>query len=258
MVKIVVFDSGLGSLSIIKRMQKEFKSEIIYFADRENFPYGRKSQHALKRIILKSIDRLEETFDPDLVVIASNTPSLLLQDIFKKNKKIILVLPPIKKAEMIASNKICILATKVVVESNMFKQFLRDNCKNTSKFFTINASPLVDLVESGHIFNNKNYCKEIIIKELSNKFIKNNVDVVTLSSTHLPFLLPVLNELYPNIAFLDPAKDIACKILKNLKRYSLTNKNKLKILTSSDPISFHNQLKKIGINHKVEKFSIND
>jgi len=35
MVKIAVFDSGLGSLSIIKEIQKITKSEIIYFADQK-------------------------------------------------------------------------------------------------------------------------------------------------------------------------------------------------------------------------------
>jgi len=41
MVKIAVFDSGLGSLSIIKEIQKITKSEIIYFADQKNYPYGK-------------------------------------------------------------------------------------------------------------------------------------------------------------------------------------------------------------------------
>jgi len=42
--KIVIFDSGFGSLSIIKPIQKAMKSNIIYFADQKNFPYGKKSK----------------------------------------------------------------------------------------------------------------------------------------------------------------------------------------------------------------------
>ena len=42
MAKIIVFDSGFGSLSIIKPIQKTMKSDIIYFADQKNFPYGKK------------------------------------------------------------------------------------------------------------------------------------------------------------------------------------------------------------------------
>ncbi|MDC1136398.1 glutamate racemase, partial [Nitrosopumilus sp.] len=43
MAKIVVFDSGLGSLSIIKEIQKITKTDIVYFADQKNYPYGTKS-----------------------------------------------------------------------------------------------------------------------------------------------------------------------------------------------------------------------
>ena len=43
-MKIAVFDSGFGSISIIREIQKIFKGELIYFADQKNFPYGIKSK----------------------------------------------------------------------------------------------------------------------------------------------------------------------------------------------------------------------
>jgi glutamate racemase len=90
--KIVVFDSGLGSLSIIQAMQDLFKSEIIYFADQQNYPYGKKSQAQLYKIIIKSIKLLEERFSPDIIVVASNTPSLMFN---LSSRKIIDVKPPL-------------------------------------------------------------------------------------------------------------------------------------------------------------------
>ena len=62
MVKIAVFDSGLGSLSIIKAIQKICKSDIVYFADQKNFPYGKKSKKQLEIIIKQTIKLLEENF----------------------------------------------------------------------------------------------------------------------------------------------------------------------------------------------------
>ncbi|MEK6930823.1 MAG: glutamate racemase, partial [Thermoproteota archaeon] len=85
MVKIAVFDSGLGSLSIIKAIQKICKSEIIYFADQKNYPYGKKSKKQLERIIKHTIKLLEENFSPDVIVMASNTPSLMVNT----NRKVI-------------------------------------------------------------------------------------------------------------------------------------------------------------------------
>ena len=77
LVKIVVFDSGLGSLSIIKEIQKIVKTDIVYFADQKNYPYGTKSQAQLAIIIKKTINLLKEKFVPDIIVVASNTTSLI-------------------------------------------------------------------------------------------------------------------------------------------------------------------------------------
>ena len=93
MVKIAVFDSGIGSLSIIHAIQKISKAEIIYFADQENYPYGKKSQVQLRKIIQKSIKLLQDRFTPDIIVVASNTPSLMLN---LATRKIIDVKPPLK------------------------------------------------------------------------------------------------------------------------------------------------------------------
>ena len=84
MAKIAVFDSGFGSLSIIKPIQQAVKSDIVYFADQKNFPYGKKSKLELTKIITKTVNMLEEKFKPDLIVIGSNTPSILVE-INKKN-----------------------------------------------------------------------------------------------------------------------------------------------------------------------------
>ena len=102
LAKIVVFDSGLGSLSIIKEIQKIVKTDIVYFADQKNYPYGTKSQAQLAIIIKKTINLLEEKFMPDIIVIASNTPSLMLN---LQTKKIVDVKPPLKLAQKESKSK---------------------------------------------------------------------------------------------------------------------------------------------------------
>lgn len=111
MAKIAVFDSGLGSLSIIKAIQKRVESEIIYFADQQNYPYGNKSQAQLSKIIQKSIKLLEEKLYPDIIVVASNTPSLILN---VTTKKIIDVKPSLKDAKKnLKQNKLEFLQQRV-------------------------------------------------------------------------------------------------------------------------------------------------
>ena len=70
MAKIVVFDSGLGSISIIKEIKKIMKTDIVYFADQKNYPYGNKSQAQIASIIKKTINMLEKKFTPDVIVVA--------------------------------------------------------------------------------------------------------------------------------------------------------------------------------------------
>ena len=94
MARVAVFDSGLGSLSIIKSIQNACKAEIIYFADQKNYPYGKKTRNQLEQIIKKSIELLEKKFNPEIIVIGSNTPTVMLEI---TNKKIIGVYPPSKK-----------------------------------------------------------------------------------------------------------------------------------------------------------------
>jgi len=253
MAKIAVFDSGLGSLSIIKAIQKRVESEIIYFADQQNYPYGNKSQAQLSKIIQKSIKLLEEKFYPDIIVVASNTPSLILN---VTTKKIIDVKPPLKDAKKKSKTKqIGILATKSAINSKGLTQHIKKN--NFSKkinIFKINGSELVELVESGKFISNKKYCQKIIKKNLENKLSQNNIDTVTLSSTHLPFLKSLLKKEFPQINFIDPSDLIAAKIFLRIKNKQ-SKKNSLKIFATGNTNAFQTKLNKIGIKNKVNFLS---
>ena len=249
MAKIVVFDSGFGSLSIIKPIQQAIKSDIVYFADQKNFPYGKKSKLELTNIVTETVNMLEEKFKPDLMVIGSNTPSLLVET---NKKNIVKVLPPIKKAAKISkTGNIAMLATLAVVRSSKLSEYIRKNrLPKHINLKKIDATQLVRLVEDGKFLDNKKLCKKTIRKILSEPFSKSHIDVAILSSTHLPFLLPFLKNQFPNITFVDPAKEIAQKVMKIVaKKPSKTNT--MKIFTSSNPKKFQKYLLQIGIKKNV-------
>jgi len=254
MAKIAVFDSGLGSLSIIKAIQKISKAEIIYFADQQNYPYGQKSQAQLDPIIKKSIKTLQAQFSPDIIVMASNTPSLMLNI---STNKVIGVKPPLSEAHKNSkTKKIGILGTKSAIKSKGLSKYIKEkNFLKTNKIFKINGSELVDLVESGKFITNKQYCKKVIKKILSNIVSKNSIDTITLSSTHLPFLKSLLQKEFPNIKFLDPSDIVAEKIFKIIKN-NQSERNSLKIFTSSDPKKLKTNLAKLKIKNKVYFLSI--
>ncbi len=255
MAKIVVFDSGLGSLSIIQAIQKVMKSHIIYFADQKNFPYGKKSKLEITKITIKTLDFLDQQFHPDLIVIGSNTPSLLVET---NKKNIVRVLPPIKNASRLSTTgNIAILATRATVESKQLSEYLRkSNLPKHVKVKKIDASRLINLVENTKFISDQKLCERMIKKILTEQFSKFDIDVATLSSTHLPFLLPLLKKQFPNIIFLDPAEEVARKVKRiMIKKQSKTNR--LKIFTSANPKRFESALLRMRIKKglPVRRFS---
>lgn len=254
MVKIVVFDSGFGSLSVIKQIRKKMKADIIYFADQANFPYGKKTILELRRVITETINFLENEFKPDLIIVGSNTPSILLERIF--SKKIIGVYPPLKEASKKSKiSSIGIMTTQNVVKSKKLDEFIKQNVPKKVKVLKINASTLVELVESGKFIHQKLYCEKKIKLLLQKQFENNPLDVVTLSSTHLPFLLPILREIFPKIQFLDSAEAIVAKIMKD-NSYTKSKKSSLSIYSSGNIRLFQTNLNKIRITRKVKSLKI--
>lgn len=252
MVRIAVFDSGLGSLSIIKAIQKICKSEIIYFADQKNFPYGKKSKKELEIIIKKTIKTLEENFSPDLIIMASNTPSLMVKI---QNKKIIKVYPPLREAMNLSKTKnIVLLGTKTAIASKSLSVYIKKfNFSKEKKIHKINASLLVNLVESNKFITNKSLSKKII-KKILNNVLKNEIDVAILSSTHLSFLKPLLDKEFPEIQFVDPSNIVAHNVLLNIKN-NKSKKNTIRIFTSGNVKLFQKHLSKLGIKNQVNFLS---
>jgi len=247
-MKIVVFDSGLGSLSIIKAIQKKTKSDIIYLADKKNFPYGKKTRSQLYKIITDTIKKISEKFDPDVIILASNTPSLLFREKLPKN--VITILPPLEKIQK--PGNIAILTTEIVVKSKELNNYISE-FNGLKDVLTINCSELVELVESGKFLTHERDCVKTILKVLKDEFKENKIKIATLSSTHLPFLLPFLKKYFRGVEFLDPADDVAIKISK--LKGTESAKNSLSIYTTKSPKALQRNLKSMGISNKVNLFS---
>lgn len=253
MAKIAIFDSGLGSLSIIKPIQSISRSEIIYFADQQNYPYGTKSKAQLSKIIQNSIKLLQTKFSPDIIVVASNTPSIMLD---VATRRIVDVKPPLTDARKRSKTRqIGILATDSAASSKGLARYIKENnFPKTYKIFKINASDLVELVESGKFISKKKYSYRVIRETLDQKLYQNNIDTITLSSTHLPFLKPLLQKQYPDIDFLDPADMVAKKVYSKI-RHNQSKTNSLRIFASGNTKLFQTKLAKIGIRNKVNSLS---
>ncbi|KKW47909.1 hypothetical protein A3C21_01690 [Candidatus Kaiserbacteria bacterium RIFCSPHIGHO2_02_FULL_59_21] len=218
---IAVFDSGVGSYSIIRVLQKKLSNEnIIYLADRANFPYGNKSREELLAIVNRTISWLENNYKPKLIVVASNTPSVQVLDEVRRDHStnLIGIFPSIEHAVEISKTKhIAILGTKGMVESLEIERYINSKNIDNAIIHKVNASDLVALVESGTFKNDKPKTTTTVAVILEPILAGDSlIDVMTLSSTHLPFLREYFERACPQITFLDPAAEVATEVERAL------------------------------------------
>jgi glutamate racemase len=209
---IAVFDAGIGSYAIVDLIRRKLpRQDILYFADRASFPYGHKSRDALLAIIVRTFNLLKN-WNPSAIVIASNVPTIMLMDELKAmaGLPVFGVFPPL--AEALAASKtgkVGIMGVRSMIESIQLADFVKRFTGRPENVALINASPMVDLVESGaFLFDPIGTMQKV------NKFIETlfdrypEIDGLTLSSTHLPWLSTYFVSARPDCRFLDPAETI--------------------------------------------------
>lgn len=256
---IAVFDSGIGSLSIIRELRRELPAEdLLYFADRAHFPYGSKPHRELYEIVVNTINYLKR-FKPKLIVIASNTPTVQVLEEVKKavtDVPIMGVRPPLKEATRMTKKKhIGILATAGTVNSKELESQIRREVPQHILVTKFNASPIIQLVEQGVHLTDERRTFDVISRVLGDS-VDEKMDVITLSSTHLPFVKRYLNALLPTVRFVDPAQMVAKDVRKFLKFYRMTKKSgsgKLQIMVSDGKREFEKSVRAMGVREPVEE-----
>ncbi len=256
---VAVFDSGIGSLSIIRELRREIPYEdLLYLADKVHFPYGTKSNTELRGIIVNTINYLKR-YKPKLVVVASNTPSVqVLNDVRRMitDISIIGVRPPLKEAARLTKKKhIGVMATEGMIRSREFENQIRREVPQHILVTRFNASPIIELIEHGVHIENERRTFNVISRVLGDS-VDEKIDVITLSSTHLPFVKRYLNSLLPTVRFIDPAQTVAKDVRKFLAFYRMAKKSgrsSLRILVSDGKREFERSVRALGVREPIEE-----
>jgi glutamate racemase len=259
---ICIFDSGVGSLSIIRELRREMPHEnLLYLADRSHFPYGTKQHQELHRIITNTVNYLAR-YKPKLIIIASVTPSVYILDEIKRNYNIPLigVRAPLKEACRLTKKKhIGIMATRATIASNGLTQQIKREVPQDIMVTRIDASPVIELVENGTYITNERRTFDVISNILGDE-LDEKIDVVTLSSTHLPFVKGYLASLIPRVKFVDPARIVSRdvkKLLVSNKKLRSSGFGKLEVYVSSEKRQFEHIVRTMGVKEHVHEISLN-
>lgn len=215
--KILVFDSGLGGLTVFTEILKARPhADFLYCADDAGFPYGPLSETELVARVMAVMERLIEAHAPDMVVIACNTAStLVLPHLRARWPDIPFVgtVPAIKPAaERSRSRMISVLATPGTVARDYTRGLIAsfaDHCKVTLVGSTILARLAEDYMHGVKI-SDAGIAREIAPCFRENSATGARTDAIVLACTHYPLLLELFARLAPwPVEWVDPAPAIA-------------------------------------------------
>ena len=216
---ILVFDSGLGGLTVFSEVLKARPdARFVYAADDAGFPYGRLSEPVLVARVLAVMERLIGLYDPELVVIACNTASTLVLPHLRERFSVPFIgtVPAIKPAERATrTGYVTVLATPATVARDYTRDLIETyagGCKvnlvGSRRFAGFAEAELAGApVSDGEL-----------LAELEPCFVQDSggrTDVVALACTHYPLLLPRLENLAPwPVTWIDPAPAIAKRLIQ--------------------------------------------
>jgi glutamate racemase len=214
---ILVFDSGLGGLTVFSEVLKvRPDARYVYAADDAGFPYGALSQDVLVARVLRVMERLIALHDPKLVVIACNTASTLVLPHLRERFSVPFVgtVPAIKPAAQITrSGYITVLATPGTVARDYTRDLI-ETYASGCKVNLVGSRRLAAFAEAELAGTPVSDAE--ILDELLPCFIEEEgkrTDVVALSCTHYPLLLQRFQALSPwPVTWIDPAPAIGRRV----------------------------------------------
>jgi glutamate racemase len=147
------------------------------------------------------------------------------------------------------------MATEGTISSKGLENQIRREVPQNIFVTKFNASPIIELIENGTYITNERKTFDVISNVLGDQ-VDTKIDVITLSSTHLPFVKGYLNSLLPTVKFIDPAKIVAKDVKKFLAFNRMLRKSgngRLQVLVSDGKKQFETVIRAMGIKEPVEE-----
>jgi glutamate racemase len=216
--RALVFDSGLGGLSVlaeVRRLRPDV--EIIYAADDAAFPYGRLSEAALVGRVETVMARLIGETEPDIVIIACSTASTLALPPLRAaypGLPFVGTVPAIKPAAAASRSRlISVLATRGTVARDYTHALVREHAADCE--VTLVGSPALAVIAE-RVMRDETVDEAEIAREIAPCFVENDgrrTDQIVLACTHFPLIKDRLERLSPwPVGFVDPAPAIARRL----------------------------------------------
>ena len=191
---IGVFDSGIGGLTVVKRIASTLPTEnIVYFGDTARVPYGSKSNATVIEYANQDAKFLMNKNVKAIVVACNTVSSVALGELRKNfNVPIIGMIEPgarfaIKETK---NGKIGVIGTRATINNKAYSNEIKKLNPEVEVFEK--ACPLfVPLAEEGWMNHKATY---EIAKEYLQELKDINIDTLVLGCTHYPILADVIQK----------------------------------------------------------------
>src|ERR1700712_4043863 len=214
---ILVFDSGLGGLTVLREIVKARPdARYVYVADDVFFPYGHHSEDEIIARVVPLIGELIAAHTPDLVVVACNTASTLVMSHLRGHYQVPFVgtLPAIKPAcAQSKTRRVSGLGTRGTGKREYTRALIRDFAQGRGVTL-VGSGELASLAEAALI--GEEVSDRAILAEVAPCFMGDGeadparTDTVVLACTHFPLLMDRLIALAPwPVQWIDPAPAVA-------------------------------------------------
>ena len=223
---IVIFDSGVGGLSIYCDIKKLLPSwPLLYFSDNEGFPYGMRSSDYVVDRMNSCLLQIKARCRPALIVVACNTASTLVLEHMRSilTCPIVGVVPAIKTAGEITKNNIIgLLATPATINRAYTQSLIKTFASHCS---VISVGSLELVMQAEALLRGEQIDQNEIIRVLQ-PFFEGNPDCIVLGCTHFPWLKQSLQEIMyaktgSDVTLIDSGEAIARQVLALLKANKL-------------------------------------
>lgn len=209
MVKIGVFDSGIGGKSVANKLEVLFpEAQIIFANDPEHVPYGSRTPAEVTVLTKTAIQPLIDA-DCDAIVIACNTATTnSIGDLRAAypDTHFVGIEPMVKPAAALTkSGTIAILATPRTLASPRYAQ-LKSEYTSGITVIEPDCSNWASLIERNHMNQQE-------IRKVAEQIQQADADVAVLGCTHYHWIKEDIQSILgPNVTILEPSDAIGARL----------------------------------------------
>ncbi len=255
-MKIGVFDSGLGGLTVVSSIEKIFKgAELFYIADTAYAPYGEKTAVEILDRCDNITKYLLEKHGIEPLIVACNTATSAAIKHLREKFPFLIVIgtePGIKPAILnTKTSHVGVLATPRTLKGDKYQLLVNElSAIKEIKLHEQACIGLVEQIEKGDVDTKETFN---MLEKWLEPMKNNNVDTIVLGCTHYPLVANVIKQIMGNeITLIETGDAIAnrLKILSEEKGH--INEGPLKIDVCHTGIINKNMIEKILNNKNIE------